>query len=31
MEWKFAIIAIAVTLGWIIGNIDLALLGKFFK
>jgi chromosome segregation ATPase len=30
-KYKFAIIAIAVTLGWIIGNIDLALLGKFFK
>ena len=30
-KYKFAIIAIAVTLGWIIGNIDLALLGKMFK
>lgn len=30
-KYKFAIIAIAVTLGWIIGNIDLAILGKMFK
>jgi chromosome segregation ATPase len=30
-KYKFAIIAIAITLGWIIGNIDLAHLGKFFK
>ena len=30
-KYKFAIIAIAVTLGWIIGNIDLAFLGKIFK
>ena len=30
-KYKFAIIAIAVTLGWIIGNIDLAILSKMFK
>jgi hypothetical protein len=30
-KYKFAVISVAVTLGWILGNIDLALLGKFFK
>jgi chromosome segregation ATPase len=30
-KYKFAAISVAVTLGWILGNIDLALLGKFFK
>lgn len=30
-KYKFAAISIAVTLGWILGNIDLAFLGKLFK
>ena len=30
-KYKFAAISVALTLGWILGNIDLALLGKFFK
>lgn len=30
-KYKFAAISVAVTLGWILGNIDLAFLGKLFK
>ena len=30
-KYKFAIIAVALTLGWFIGNIDLAFFGKLFK
>ncbi len=30
-KYKFAIIAVAVCLGWIIGNVDLGVLGTLFK
>lgn len=30
-KYKFAIVAVAVCIGWIIGHVDLAMLGKLLK